>query len=326
MMQIFTIDRSQLPYRCLIEIAGRSCGVATNDRNLVDVLSDLRTAVEDQPGDFSMLIRVHEESGGEEEIPHFRGLHHLVFASFGPWNRFVFNLATRSISAAITGDMARNRAFWYERMLPIAIGVLGATMSVLPLHAACLSTQGDGLLIAGVSGTGKSTLSVALAKSGFEFVTDDWTYITCDRDRIVAHGLHVPVKLLPDATAHFPELRQHDLTVALNGELAYEVSPADALELRVTRRCNPRWLVFYERVDAKPPELVKVPAQEVHKYVESSIERLPLQLPQAAKRRDAITERLVELPCWRFQHSGSPQLAAQTLKAFFARQSVGVVA
>ena len=96
--------------------------------------------------------------------PHFRGLHHVVTASFGRSNVFVFDILRRTLSASVSAAVARDDRFWKEKLIPITLGVLGSAMGLVPVHCACLELDGDGLLIAGVSGAGKSTLSVALSR------------------------------------------------------------------------------------------------------------------------------------------------------------------
>jgi hypothetical protein len=325
-MRAFIFDESRLPLRATIKVVGRTGRVASNDQGLLEVLSSICAPASNDTPVFGLLVFVHEEPSLPSSIPHFRGLHHLVFARFGLSNLFIFDLASHSITAAITEELAHDHVFWRERLLPIAVGVLGAGIGVLPLHAACLSLDGKGLLIAGASGTGKSTLSLALAKNGVDFLSDDWTYITHDDRQLCAHGLGAPIKLLPNSVQHFPELRRHNLQISLNGELAYELSPGDALKLRVERQCNPKWLVFYERVASGQPELVRLAGGEARKYVHSSLERLPLQLSRIEEQRERIASQIAELSCWRFRHAGSPHLAAQTLRAFFAPLEVGIPA
>ena len=70
---------------------------------------------------------------------------------------------------------------------------------------------------------GKSTLSVALAQAGFALLSDDWTYIRACARTPMACGLAVPIKLLPDALSHFPELRALTPVQTSNGEFAYKV-------------------------------------------------------------------------------------------------------
>ena len=323
-LRVFILDESRLPLRGAIQVVGRIGRVATNDQGLLDLLGSICPVASNVTDAFSLLASVHQQSSLSDDLPYFRGLHHLVFAKFGPSNLFVFDIANRIIQAAITKELAHDRCFWQERLLPIAVGVFGASIGVLPLHAACVSIDGRGLLIAGASGTGKSTLSLALAKNGADFLSDDWTYISYDDGKLCAHGMSAPIKLLPDAAEYFPELRRHQLQVSLNGELAYELPPGDSLKLRVEGRCNPDWLVFYERVPNGGPGLIKLSAAQAREYIRASIEPLPPQLSWLAPERERIASGIAELPCWQFRHYGSPHRAAQTLRALFAQQEVGI--
>lgn len=318
-IQSFIIDESRLPLCGSIDIIGRICRVSTNDPGLLGVLESICGAASQDPGTFTLQVFVDAKSLLSDGCPNFRGLHHLVFARFGTSNLFVFNIATRSISAIMTRALAHDRAFWQQRLIPIMVGVFGAAIDVLPLHAACLSLGGRGLLIAGASGTGKSNLSLALARSGAGFISDDWTYVTYDGGGLCAHGLSAPIKLLPDAATFFPALTDHELRISLNGELAYEVSPGE-LGVPFESECNPDCLVFYERVPNGEPELTRLSGDEARDYICSSTEPLPLQLSWVAEQRDRIASRIAQLACWQFRHSGVPQIAAQTLLAFFAPQ------
>lgn len=323
-MRALSVDDSQLPLGSAIRIVGRTGRVATNDQELLDVLSSVCPCSTQNTAAFTLRVFVQSESSAINDLPHFRGLHHLVFATFGPSNLFVFDIAGLRVRAAISRKLAHDRRFWKERLLPIMVGIFGAGIDVLPLHAACVSLDGRGLLIAGASGTGKSTLSLALAKNGAGFLSDDWTYLTCADHQLQAHGLSAPIKLLPDAAEYFAELRRHDLQLSLNGELAYELAPADSLNLQVEERCKPDCLVFYERVPGREPALIRLSGEQARKYIHSSIEPLPVQLSWITEQREKIVSRIADLPCWQFRHSGSPNDAAQALQAFFVPQGVRI--
>ena len=325
-MKRFAIDDTQLTRRAVLQVAGCTCSVATNDSGLLRVLDSFQIGAPQDCGEFEMRVMVHQELGEPTRLPHFRGLHHLVFASFGQSDLFIFDIEQREVSAVISGSLARDRTFWHERMMPIVIGVLGCAVGVLPFHSACLSINGDGLLIAGPSGAGKSTLSVALAKRGFDFVSDDWTYINCASQIVEAHGLSAPVKLLPDAIGHFPELTKQPMCVSMNGELAYESPPAATFSIPVARYCRPRWLVFLDRTAGECPELVEISSATALSYIDSNVERLPAHLATAAEKREAIKEKIATLSCWRFRHHGTPQEAAQELHTFISRELVEATA
>jgi hypothetical protein len=265
-----------------------------------------------------MQVFVNEFSLTPIGKPHFRGLRHVVTASFGSDNIFVFDILRRTVTASISFRAAREFRFWKEKLIPISLGVLGAAMGVVPMHCACLESDGDGLLIAGSSGAGKSTLSVALSQEGFNYVSDDWTYISRSRSSVVAHGTSAPVKLLPDAVSHFPCLRRYKPQMSMNGELAYEIDIAETFGARVERACEPRWLIFLERSQQSGAKFTPVASSKARSYLESSIERLPAQLSEASAMRNLTVETVSRLPCWLFQYGGTPEFAARQLRAFVA--------
>jgi hypothetical protein len=322
-MKALDINAASLSYRHTLELAGAVCELRTNSRHLAPTLDRWLIAKTDKTATFHMQVLVTGDDDGACEPAHFRGMHHVVIAMFGRAGVFVFDLLRRNIAATVSESIARDRQFWDEVLLPIAVGVLGASVGVVPVHCACLSVRNEGVLVAGPSGAGKSTLSAALAQSGFDYVSDDWTYFSEKRGRLIAHGMVARMKLLPDAISHFPGLSQHSVRTSMNGELAYEV-PAGSLGANVRRFCEPRWGIFLERTSDLSVEFMSASARQARQYLESSVERLPSQLSDTARGRAAIMDRIAALPWWRFRYSGTPQFAAQELRAFVTRQAQGV--
>jgi hypothetical protein len=248
-----------------------------------------------------------------------------VIASFGPNNVFTFDLARHNIVATISEEVAGDRAFWDRTLLPIAVGVLGPALGVVPVHCACLVIDNAGLLIAGESGAGKSTLSVALAQSGFDFISDDWTYLSLNGRKLIAHGLSIPAKLLPDAIQHFPLLAQYTLSPALNQELAYEL-PAQNVGAQVLSSCEPRWFLFLERVAAEQCRLDPISVDEARHYIDTSVERLPSELQEMCDRRSSIIAHVPRLSCWKLRYGGPPAVAVRGLQGFRMMQRQEILA
>ncbi len=323
-MRTIDIDEAALPVRFQLRLAGTTCRVATNSDVVGESLHKWRDGgAEVSESGFRLQVMVRPQTGTDLSRPHFRGMGHLVFGSFGPANRFIFDLERRTVVATVSEDAARDPPFWDRLLLPIALGVLGAAMGVVPVHSACLSVDGDGLLIAGGSGAGKSTLSVALAKNGFDYLSDDWTYVSLDEGRLVAHGMSAPAKLLPDAADYFPELCAYPVAMALNEELAYELPAAD-LGANVKLSCRARWFFFLERSMEEGCRLTRVSADESMRYVERSVERLPVELAHIAEARAAIVRQVSRLSCWKLVYGGSPEVAVRGLGEFVARQREAV--
>jgi hypothetical protein len=316
-MRHIVIDDQNLCYTCELEIAGTLCTLTTNSSELTSTLSLWRrdNGEPDLSG-FSLRVFVCDTNDHRPTPPHFRGLGHIVIATFGGSNVFIFDLLRREVSAIVSTEAARTPAFWNDTLIPIAVGVLGPSIGVLPLHAACLVASGNGLLVAGASGAGKSTLAVALAEAGLNYVSDDWTYIGHDRHGLSAHGVGAPAKLLPDAIQHFPELARFPLSVDLNGELAYMLPASEAFAAKSVRSCVPRLFVFLERTSRPGCQITPIPADQTQSYVDSSVEPLPEELTAAALNRKKIIAQLACLPSWRLRYCGTPQFAARELSRF----------
>ncbi len=244
-------------------------------------------------------------------------MHHVVVASFGPANIFVFDLRRQVVTAKVSQTLAHDKEFWPRVLLPITAGVFASTIGILPLHSACLSRSGNAMLIAGDSGTGKSTLAVALAQRGFDYISDDWTYCTSSRGVITAHGTAARIKLLPDAARHFPSLAGHETHISMNGERAYEVHADETFGARLQQQSRPRMLIFFHRTADPNPRLTPLASSEARLYMERSVERLPPQLPEAAALRSTLMDSIAALPCWSFECGGPPAHIAQQLEAFF---------
>jgi hypothetical protein len=320
-MALVSIDQTVLSHTAELCFAGAACDLHTNSFEMLAVL-ELLSGSRDFAGlsRFKMRVVVDELNAEPAGETHFRGLHHVVTAFFGDSNVFVFDILRCVVSARISTVVANDYQFWKEKLIPISLGVLGAAMGLVPVHCACLESNGDGLLIAGASGAGKSTLSVALSEGGFNYVSDDWTYISQRRGGIVAHGTSAPVKLLPDAIDHFQSLHGHSVHRSMNGEMAYEVDIVEAFGAQVERECDPRWLIFIERTDQAGADFMPLTPGDARNYLKSSVERLPKQLLEAAARREQTIESVSMLPCWRFRYGGTPQFAARELRKFVVKR------
>jgi hypothetical protein len=313
------IDRSVFSRGAWLRIADTTCLLQSSHPEFATTLAPWikKRQAGEQACDFTLRVQVNDAWDALEPV-HFRGSAHLVIAQYGS-NVFLFDLHRKTVEARISQLVSRNTQLWADRFLPLILGVLGPSVGVLPLHSACVVKGGRGILIAGASTAGKSTLSVALAKSGFALLSDDWTYIRARADSVLACGLQVPVKLLPDAVQHFPELRPLTPVRTGNGEIAFEGHADEMFHVPVAARCTPSAFVFLERVPEGWPEMVPALGSFVQEYVNNSVERLPKELATAIDTRDRLIDSLRDLPCWTYRYSGTPQAGADYLARFFAR-------
>jgi len=315
-----TVDFNEqtLPFRTDCIVAGARCLVSTNSHEVLQAAAGWRSATRPNAVSwFEMEIIVEESLDAKPgHAAHFRGVRHLVFVLLPPRSFITYDLQRRRVHVLLSAAAARDRSFWATLLLPITIGVLGTTVGVVPLHCACLERKGSGLLLAGISGAGKSTLATALAKRGFAFISDDWTYMSKRPHALTAHGLSCPVKLLPDTVRFFPDLRRFSPRATLNGELAYEIDPRESLRFTVKELCRPDHIFFLERTSSPGCQIVASSSVYVREFFEKSGERLPDELREAKAYRANLIERLSTCPAWTVRTGESPQATAGVIDQF----------
>jgi hypothetical protein len=322
MVKLHSVHREALPLRADLSIAGAHCAFATNSEDVFSAVEPWRCSpLAASSRTFEMDVLLDASLSCERDVKtqtHFRGLHHLVFATIGDHEVFTFDLLRKRVVAAVSEASAVDRDLWNAHWLPITVGVMGTTVGVVPLHSACLSRNGKGLLIAGTSGAGKSTLSVALARRDFSHISDDWTYISRDAGsgHLVAHGFNAPIKLLPDAVRHFPEFGVRTPKMWFNGELAFEIEHEAICPDDRTLTTRPHWLIFLERSASPGCDFSPCTSAVANEFFESSAERLPDQLPEASAMRSDMIRAVSNCACWRLRTGESPQVTAEAISRF----------
>lgn len=319
MAKLHIVNRTALPLQTDLLIAGAHCAFATNSEDILFAVKRWRCPGRPRTSrTFEMKVFLDSSLPSHRDLKsqtHFRGLHHLVFATIGAYELFVFDLFRKQVAGAVSQAAVSEQGFWDSYWLPVTIGVMGTTVGVVPVHSACLDFGGKSLLIAGASGAGKSTLSVALARGGFALISDDWTYVSQEADGLVAHGINAPVKLLPDAIRFFPEFSERTPKTWFNGELAVEIQYEELCRSSATRS-RPHWLLFLERTSEAGCDFIPLSTGDAEVFFESGAERLPDQIPEALATRSAIIRSIANRQCWRLRTGESPQVTADAIRRF----------
>lgn len=139
--------------------------------------------------------------------------------------------------------------FIYERAKPFARLLLAwhNAIGAQIVHAGCVARDGAGVLLAGRSGSGKSTSSLLCALAGLDFLGEDYVALEGTGDgSFVAHSLYNSVFLQTQHLEQFPQLATH----AFRGRPPHEeksvVLLADLAPDRLGRSAAIHGLVFPE--------------------------------------------------------------------------------
>jgi len=125
-----------------------------------------------------------------------------------------------------------------------------------PLHAAGLALDGQGVLLAGTSGAGKSTLSVALARRGFSFLSDDTVFLQADTQGWRVRAFPDQIDLCADAEDLFPELRGLTDAELPPGWLKRQIRAETVYAAPISWDARPRTLIF-PSVSGTPKSVIR---------------------------------------------------------------------
>lgn len=318
-------DATQAPLSEHYLAAGTICQVLTNSALILAAARGSFAPVQEQlvSADISMHLWVDPaaRSSPPWPEPYFRGLSNMVFTAFDHENEVLIDLRGGRAIGRFSQGMAADRDCWKRVIFPTLFGIFSETIGITALHCACVERGGRALLLAGGSGSGKSTLSLALAQNGFAFLSDDWTYFSRRDGRLLAWGLPTPLKLLPPALEHFPQLQYMKPGTSLNGELAYEVEPQEVFGVRRSLCAEPQWLMFLERQGTLGVSLAQMSPVDAAARFEEDLEHLP---PTVSGGRDFLVKTiriLAQRSCWVLRYGEGPQSVARAVSDFVEGRS-----
>ncbi|MBT9332356.1 hypothetical protein [Paracidobacterium acidisoli] len=301
--------------------AGRQILLRTNAPKIAGYVSDFFPAYDmatdhsaGPAAEITLMITEGESTAGDG-FPWFRGRGEFAVAQFTPDDTLWFNLRARRVFGSFSAAVANDRERWRRHIFPTLFGILAAAVDVAPVHAACLARDTGGLLLAAPSGTGKSTLAVALGRRGYTFLSDDWTCLALEEGVIRASGFPMPVKLLPDADRFFPELRSYRTGISLNGELAFEVSPVDCFGLQRVRSCAVTCIILLERTGRTGCDISEIDFDEAAQHLIAEIEPLEGSLAACYERQIDLIHHLKGAACFRLHFDENPDVVAEELDA-----------
>lgn len=118
----------------------------------------------------------------------------MVAGATGSSNFVVVNPEQRTALVSAAAQMLRFPYHTRYELIEFAVFTLATrAQRLVPLHAACISKRGRGLVLMGDSGAGKSTVCLLSLMQGFDAVSEDSTFVEPGSMRAtgIANFLHV---------------------------------------------------------------------------------------------------------------------------------------
>jgi hypothetical protein len=191
-----------------------------------------------------------------------------------------------------------HRSYFRYHFLEAIIMCLLSGSKVTPIHAACVTLNGRGLLLCGESGAGKSTLAYACARAGWTFTSDDASYLVWHHQKPIVRGNAHQFRFRPSARELFAELKGRALTPRTEGKPSIEIRTADLPDIVVAPESQVNAIVLLNRHDQASVKLDEITAEAIVPYLAGSL----FQLDGIRDRQAAALSKLLTLGLYEIRY------------------------
>jgi hypothetical protein len=151
----------------------------------------------------------------------------------------------------------------------------GRSLGLVLAHAGAVGVDGDGVLIVGPGGGGKSSVALACLEAGFEYAGDDYCYVAAS-PRPTAFGVYGTGKVLAEDLTRYPDAARAAATSAHDADDKQLLFVSRALPHRMAARLALRAVVVPTRSSATAPTTEPVaPSVALRALVPSTVAQLP---------------------------------------------------
>ena len=220
-----------LPFITDCSVLGFRVTLQSNDARLLKIARASWPAATSFDEATNIRLQLGVREGEEAECPLapvLRAQGHLMTSVCDAENFITCDLKTGQAFGWINSSVLDYPEFVRYHLIDASMMTLLTTASFCPLHAACVSYGGRGILLHGCSGAGKSSLAYACARAGWTYTTDDASYMLRDSDELLVRGRCTQFRFRPSARELFPELANRSITPRAEGKPSIEV-PSDEL-------------------------------------------------------------------------------------------------
>jgi hypothetical protein len=232
---------------------GFAVELRTNSEDILSLTRKLWSGVDQRFDNPPIRVDVHVVDGdadAADECPPAPAMHMVFPLLMNTANANNYSIAnldegwTRIVMARAT---ERHRNYLAYFLLGCAHLSHIVFRQATPIHAGCVAFNGRGMLLAGDSGAGKSSLSYACARAGWTYTTDDGSYLVHDDSNITVTGDCHQVRFRPSAGALFPEVEGLEITPRAAGKPSIEL-PTSALQgITCAPTASVDFLIFLNR-------------------------------------------------------------------------------
>lgn len=319
-------ERTTAPSRVRLSVLGGDFSVEADDSTLSELATEAfgglpKYRFEDRPPRFTvrLALRDHPRTWAPSSVPPRPVLSAgagLLCATVDAGNFAVIDAAMSRSLVCVSKAMLRHRYHARYELIELAFLTLAARgQSLVPLHAACVGTNGNGVLLMGASGSGKSTLSLHALAGGMQLLSEDSAFVAVEKLRVA--GVPSYLHLAPQALRFLQSealrrtIERSPTIERRSGARKFEVDLRE-LEGKIARApLRVSATVFLsQRAAGRRPALRKLERDAV-------LARLRRQQPYAVAQPSwrAFEQRIVDVPAYELRRTEHPDESIGLLRS-----------
>ncbi len=291
--------------------AGAPFSLSSNSQQVLETAREVFRRVDSLDGfsrtGFSLRVWVDESDTTERPWPqpYVRGLDDLVYVGLDSKSSLLVDLSAHRGIGRVSAGVAADSRYWRTTVFPIVTSIIAGSVGLAELHSSCVAKESSGLLILGPGRSGKSTLAMAMGRTGFRVLSDDRIFCSIQDGNLLAHGLPRPIKLRRDAGLWFDEFRDLEPRDRQNGEHVFYSD----LNAGSSEPCEPKAIVCLDR-SGEGCRVLRMRRSDIRSRIEAD---LLAEKPAVVERQALVIDRLAELPCWGVQYGARPEVIAEQI-------------
>jgi hypothetical protein len=307
----------ELPYRKVYYPFGFRLQLITNSLDVLKVADEswggFPLLFDDKSLELRMVVSDDQQAPAATGLI-WRAQRHLLTLQSDQHNFAICDLEKGFSFGWLVPATARNHMFLRRYYLDTMVYVMLWQTHLTSIHAGCVARNGHAVLLCGESGAGKSCLSYACARRGWELITEESSaLLRRSKDRIVL-GKPAQIHFRETAAAILPELKDRLIPTNEPGEISIELRTADLPGIRTAFQSRVAAVVLLNRGAGGPARLVPIPPAQACERLERE---LPLFEQPVFEAHRASLRHLVEVGAYELRY-GDLDEAVQLLESLVA--------
>lgn len=327
-------ERARAHLRARVSALGGDFVVTTSAQRLLDLAIEAfgglpRHRLERRPPRFTVRLVLNDRQqtwarGDAPPPPVLSSGAGLLCATIDAGNYAVMDVGMSRALICVSKAMLEQPYYPRYELIELAFLTLATRgQSLVPLHAACVGTNEDGVLLIGASGTGKSTLCLHALAAGMQLLSEDSAFVA-------------PKSLRVTAVSNYLHLTQGSIAFLRSGVLRRSIERSPVIQRRSgVRKLEVDLRKLRARIPRKPLRLVATVFLSRRTAGAQALEALDADVCVARLRREqryavhsfpgwaAFERRVAALPSYELRRTEHPDIAIRQLRELLSSMRRG---